>query len=99
MLQQSDLNNVIWCAINETATIDKNLNVMYISTMKGNSEGYEKTSFSSETEVYFIYHSKDFLDTVIKANGLKIVECREQLFPQEDTEDLIDMIYILQKSN
>ncbi len=58
--------------------------VVYVSTMKGSSEGYEKTSFSSETEVYFIYHTKEFLDTIIKANGLKVIEYQEQLFPQEN---------------
>ena len=83
---------------NISAGLKKN-GVAYLSTMKGNSEGFEKTSFSSDMEVYFIYHNKNFLDAVIQSTGLIIHEYHEQLFPQEDSEDLIDMIYILKKKN
>ena len=75
----------------------KKSGIVYLSTMKGNSEGFETTSFSGDLDVYFIYHDKDFLDAAIEAAGFRIIEYHEQLFPQQSGEDLVDMIYILKK--
>jgi trans-aconitate methyltransferase len=70
---------------------------MYVSTMKGSSEGFEKTSFSGDAEVYFIYHEKSNLDAIFNSHGLSVMEYSEQVFPQDHAEDLIDMIYFLKK--
>ncbi len=70
---------------------------VYISTMQGDSEGYESTSFSGDAQVYFIYHQKSELDVLFKKYGFSIEYYREQVFPQDHADDLTDMIYILKK--
>ncbi|MGL1934101.1 MAG: class I SAM-dependent methyltransferase [Fibrobacterales bacterium] len=70
---------------------------VYISTMQGDTEGFESTSFSGDTQVYFIYHQKNDLDVLFKKHGFSIEYYREQVFPQDHSDDLTDMIYILKK--
>ena len=65
--------------------------------MQRETEGFESTSFSGDNEVYFIYHSKTFLDTVFNKYGFKVIEYHEQVFPQEGKDDLVDMVYLLRK--
>lgn len=70
--------------------------VAYLSTMQGDTEGFETFEFTRGTEVYIIYHNREFLDAEIKKNGLRIIKYEEQVFHEEE-EDEIDMIYILGK--
>jgi len=70
--------------------------VAYLSTMQGDLEGFESFEFACGTEIYIIYHTREFLDAEIEKNGLRIIEYEEQVFHEEE-EDEIDMIYILGK--
>lgn len=75
----------------------KNDGVMYLSCMQGDTYGYEKTCFSGDDEIFFVYHSKGFLDEVFAKNKLTILSYNEQDYHEEDGV-LIDMIYLVKKA-
>lgn len=68
--------------------------IAYLSAMKGDLEGFEKTSFSADTQICFVYHKREFLDAAIRKNAFTIVEYTEKkLYDTNET----DMVYILKK--
>jgi ubiquinone/menaquinone biosynthesis C-methylase UbiE len=69
---------------------------VYISTMEGDESnaGYEKTSFSSESEIYFNYHRQSDLENMFTKSGLKIDYLKRQEYKESDGTTLTDMIFI-----
>jgi SAM-dependent methyltransferase len=69
---------------------------IYISTMEGDESmaGYETTSFSGDTEIYFNYHSKEDLENSMLDNGFTIDQLKRQEYYESNGRSLIDMIII-----
>jgi hypothetical protein len=70
--------------------------VLYISTMEGNEEraGFETTSFSGNSEIYFNYHRKHDLENAFSANGFEIRHLKLQDYAESDGSTTTDMIFI-----
>jgi trans-aconitate methyltransferase len=70
--------------------------VIYISTMEGDESkaGFETTSFTGSSEVYFNYHEKQDLEKALLDNGFIIKEFKRQEFHEPNGITLIDLIFI-----
>lgn len=70
--------------------------VIYLSTMEGdeNRAGFEKTSFSGDTEVYFNYHVQSDLQEAFENSGFKILRLDRQDYMEPDSSVTTDMIFI-----
>jgi 2-polyprenyl-3-methyl-5-hydroxy-6-metoxy-1,4-benzoquinol methylase len=70
--------------------------VIYISTMEGNESdaGFETTSFSAGSEIYFNYHSQEDLKQAFIASGFEISRLKLQEYLEPDGRVTIDMIFI-----
>ena len=70
--------------------------VIYISTMEGDESmaGYETTSFSGDSEIYFNYHSQEDLENSFRENGFTIDEFKRQEYYESNGCSLIDMIIV-----
>jgi len=73
--------------------------VLYISTMEGNEEraGYETTSFSGNSEIYFNYHQQQNLEKAFSDGGFEIVCLKLQDYTEPDGNFTTDMIFIAKK--
>ncbi|HAH23407.1 MAG TPA: class I SAM-dependent methyltransferase [Prolixibacteraceae bacterium] len=73
--------------------------VIYISTMEGNESdaGFEKTSFSKCSEIYFNYHTKEDLQQALIASGFEINRLKLQEYPEPDGRKTIDIIFVGKK--
>jgi cyclopropane fatty-acyl-phospholipid synthase-like methyltransferase len=71
--------------------------LLYLSTMQGQGQGFERTSFGGEHEFYFNYYEPEFLDKQLAVNGFEVLDYREQEFPQERGPELVDMIYLARR--
>jgi ubiquinone/menaquinone biosynthesis C-methylase UbiE len=69
---------------------------VYISMMEGDESnaGYEKTSFSGESEIYFNYHRQSDLENMFTRSGLIIDYFKQQEYKESDGTILTDMIFI-----
>lgn len=70
--------------------------VLYISTMEGDETkaGFETTSFSGDSEIYFNYHNRQDLENSFAENGLEISHLKLQDYPEPDGRVTTDMIFI-----
>jgi 2-polyprenyl-3-methyl-5-hydroxy-6-metoxy-1,4-benzoquinol methylase len=70
--------------------------VVYFSTMEGNEDraGFETTSFSGESEVYFNYHRQDDLEAALIENGFILNRIDRQEYLEPDGSITIDLIFI-----
>lgn len=70
--------------------------VLYISTMEGNEEraGFETTSFSGDTEIYFNYHRQQVLDDAFVKSDFEIRQIKLQDYIEPDGSATTDMIFI-----
>lgn len=70
--------------------------VLYISTMEGDETkaGFETTSFSRDSEIYFNYHSRTDLENSFAENGFEISHLKLQDYPEPDGRITTDMILI-----
>lgn len=70
--------------------------VIYISTMEGNEldAGFEATSFSKGSEIYFNYHRQENLQSALTASGFEISSLKLQEYPEHDGRVTIDMIFV-----
>jgi 2-polyprenyl-3-methyl-5-hydroxy-6-metoxy-1,4-benzoquinol methylase len=70
--------------------------VMYISTMEGDESqaGFERTSFSGESEIYFNYHWKKDLEKKLIDNGFNIEYNLSQEYIDPRDGVLTDLIII-----
>lgn len=70
--------------------------VLYISTMEGNADraGFETTSFSGNSEIYFNYHRQHDLENAFSENGFEVRHLKLQDYAEPDGSSSTDMIFI-----
>lgn len=75
--------------------------VVYISTMEGTMDqaGFEATSFSGNSKVYFNYHLKHDLEAALKNIGFEIRQIKLQDYFEPNGLVFKDMIFIGVKKN
>jgi trans-aconitate methyltransferase len=73
--------------------------VLYISTMEGNEQraGFETTSFSGDSEIYFNYHLQQDLENAFAKSGFEIRQAKLQDYIEPDGSSTTDMIFIAVK--
>jgi len=73
--------------------------VIYLSTMEGdeNGAGYEKTSFSGDSEVYFNYHRQADLQEAFEKEGFTILRLDRQDYQEPDGSVTVDLIFVAEK--
>jgi len=74
--------------------------ILYISTMEGDESkaGYESTSFSGDSKVYFNYHKHQDLEKYLADNGFSIDYNVHQDYYESDGNITIDLIMIARKN-
>jgi 2-polyprenyl-3-methyl-5-hydroxy-6-metoxy-1,4-benzoquinol methylase len=75
--------------------------VLYLSTMEGSEEdaGFETTSFSGNSEVYFNYHRQADLENTLLTGGFVIDRVKLQDYHETDGSITTDLIFIAVKRN
>jgi ubiquinone/menaquinone biosynthesis C-methylase UbiE len=70
--------------------------VIYISTMEGDESraGFETTSFSGESKVYFNYHKQQDIEAALFSNGFIVNQINRQKYYELDGSVTIDLIFI-----
>lgn len=73
--------------------------VIYISTMEGDElkAGFESTSFSGDSKLYFNYHQQKDIENALFDNGFLIKEIKRQDYKEPNGILLVDMIFIATK--
>lgn len=73
--------------------------IIYLSCMEGTrvQSGFEKTSFTSDSEMYIYYHQRSSLEEELLKNGFKIVHFYTKDYPETDGTVTTDLIYIAKK--
>lgn len=73
--------------------------VLYVSTMEGNEEraGFETTSFSGDSEIYFNYHQEADLEQAFEQSSFEIRQVKLQDYIEPDSSVTTDMIFIAVK--
>ena len=73
--------------------------LIYISTMEGDSDkaGFEPTSFSGDSEVFFNYHLKESLEESLREAGIEIEHSVRQDYLEPDGRISTDLILIGRK--
>ena len=71
----------------------------FISTMEGEESkaGFESTSFSGNSEVYFNYHKQEDLEKALIDNGFRIKYNARQDYIEPNGDITIDLIIIASK--
>jgi ubiquinone/menaquinone biosynthesis C-methylase UbiE len=70
--------------------------VIYISTMEGDESeaGFEPTSFSGDSKIYFNYHNQKIVEQDLLNNGFQIIQSRRQDYFEPNGNILTDLIII-----
>ena len=70
--------------------------VLYVSTMEGNEgrAGFETTSFSGNSEIYFNYHQQTDLEQAFMQGGFEIRQVKLQDYYEPDGSVTTDMVFI-----
>ena len=70
--------------------------LIYISTMEGTQDeaGFEATSFSGNSEIYFNYFEQHQLEEMLIASGFHIESIKRQVYTEADGTLSTDMIFI-----
>ena len=73
--------------------------LVYLSCMEGDRDksGYEKTSFTGDSEIYIYYHQRNDLEDRLSKNGFKIERFYTKDYPETDGTVTTDLIYIAKK--
>jgi ubiquinone/menaquinone biosynthesis C-methylase UbiE len=73
--------------------------VLYLSTMEGDASkaGFESTSFSGESKVYFNYHLQSDIEKSLVNSGFLIEYSTRQDYKESDWSITIDLILIARK--
>jgi ubiquinone/menaquinone biosynthesis C-methylase UbiE len=81
-----------------SAVLNKN-GVLYISTMEGNESraGFESTSFTGDSEIYFNYHMQQDLEKALADNGFNVEYGVRQNYKEPNGTILIDIILVAKK--
>jgi cyclopropane fatty-acyl-phospholipid synthase-like methyltransferase len=79
--------------------LTKNNGLVYLSCMEGPADksGFEKTSFTGDSEIYIYYHQRNNLETGFASNGFIIEKFYTKEYPEPDGSFSTDMIYIARK--
>jgi SAM-dependent methyltransferase len=74
--------------------------LLYLSTMEGDEfkAGFESTSFSGDSEVYFNYHRGEDLEKALSNTGFTIDYNVRQDYPEPDGNVTVDIIIIARKN-
>jgi len=74
--------------------------ILYLSTMEGDESkaGFESTSFSGDSKVYFNYHMQQDLEKSLVNNGFSIDYTIRQDYYESDGSVTIDLIMIAKKN-
>ena len=73
--------------------------VVYISCMQGDKTGFENMSFANNDKVLVNYHTKVSIIDNFKQFNFNLLKYKEQIFPELDGSQTIDMIFNFSKSN
>jgi len=70
--------------------------VIYISTMEGeeSNAGFEPTSFSGTSEIFFNYHQQENIENTLRNNGFLIHDIRRQAYYESDGRVTTDLIFL-----
>lgn len=68
--------------------------LLYLSFMNGNKEGYEKTSFTGEEELYIYYHPKEVIINLLSTQGFTPEKEFIVDYPESDGSVTKEVIYI-----
>lgn len=73
--------------------------VLYVSTMEGDEQraGYETTSFSGDSKIYFNYHRQPDLEEAFDKSGFETIHVKLQDYREPDGSATTDMIFIAVK--
>lgn len=71
--------------------------LLYLSCMEGNKSGFESTSFSFGDYIYFNYYSEEFIQRMLRKNGLEITELKREIYLESDGSKTTDMFFFAQK--
>lgn len=73
--------------------------LIYLSTMEGdeNRAGFEKTSFSGDSEIYFNYHIQSDLQETFEKSGFNVLKLDRQDYQEPDGSVTDDLIFIAEK--
>lgn len=73
--------------------------VLYLSTMEGDEtkSGFESTSFSGDSQVFFYYHRQSDIENSLQKNGFSIEYNVRQNYYESDGTITIDLIMIAKK--
>jgi 2-polyprenyl-3-methyl-5-hydroxy-6-metoxy-1,4-benzoquinol methylase len=76
-----------------------NNGVIYLSSMEGDElkAGFESTSFSGDSKVYFNYHRQKDIEKALVENGFHIDMIKRQNYIEPDGSVMTDMIFIAVK--
>lgn len=79
--------------------LTKEKGLVYLSCMEGRVEqsGFEKTSFTGDSEIYIYYHQRHQLEAKLAANGFIIEQFYTKDYPESDGSVTTDLIYIARK--
>lgn len=85
--------------ISDCSTILKTNGVLYLSTMEGDESkaGFETTSFTGESKVYFNYHRQSDLENALTNNGFSIEYNFRQNYYELNGSITVDLIMIAKK--
>jgi Cyclopropane fatty acid synthase and related methyltransferases len=69
---------------------------VYLSCMEGGFEksGFEKTSFTGDSELYIYYHERVYLEKLLINNGFKVEKFYTKDYPETDGTVTTDLIYV-----
>ena len=72
---------------------------VYLSCMEGDpsKSGFEKTSFTGDSELYIYYHERKLLEKLLIDNGLQVSKFYTKDYPETDGTVTTDLIYIAKK--
>ena len=59
--------------------------------------GFEKTSFTGDSELYIYYHERKLLEKLLIDNGLQVSKFYTKDYPETDGTVTTDLIYIAKK--
>ena len=76
-----------------------NNGLLYLSCMEGTRErsGYEKTSFTGDSEIYINYYERNEIELWLKEHNFDIKAFYTKDYPETDGSTTTDMIYIAKK--
>jgi len=83
----------------DISRLTKENGYVYISCMEGdpNKSGFEKTSFTGDSELYIYYHERIQLEKRLAENGFQIEKFNTKDYPETDGTVTTDLIYLAKK--